>query len=447
MIKIPLRVNDYIQVYAYNDMVLLYNIYNGSYHILRKEDYEHIISENTFCLDGMEEYLAHTIDNLMAGNFIMPDLTKITIGIASIYVQQAKPIVTNEIDIKELYNTWKNGQLTTSFNAELIKAEDNLQLYEYLCERNTLRQLLIGYGIERPLLWMSSGLFILDNNFQNDGTFSTSFGRSMIDQKIIPILGDYKKGLDWDIIDTHIENGFPVIIMVDVFYMPYKVNTYYQKRHGSHSIILIGKSDDNYQIMDWYHPDYFVGKISKTDLTLARTSKNEKDQMSVFNGHPIEASYRLTYMQRFSLDINLSQYIKKNLFNSLQFILGENGIIRLLNKAKEEPPLWLSAPEHEGYSNAIQSFFFLELELKNFLLYFKQMSDSDEYVIFNPDKLYEDVTELKTTVDVLQSKLLLAYRRKKIVDVATWNDLLNNVVDKVSKYCETLLKTLKAAKL
>ena len=430
MIKFPFMAKDHIQVHIYNDMVLLNNKFNGNYRILKKEIYEYIVTGNIEDSDGMGEYLAHTIDNLIAEKFIMPDLTKITLGIASIYVQQVIPIITNEIDIKEFYNTWKNGQLTSSFNAELIKAEDNLHPYEYLCERNTLRQLLIGYGIEHPLLWMSCGLFIHDNDFQIDGIFSTSFSRAMIDPKVIPILGDYKKGLDWDIIDAHIENGFPVIIMVDVFYMPYKVSTYYQKRHGSHSIFIIGKRDDNYLIMDWYHPDYFVGEISKTDLTLARTSKNEKDQMSVFNGHPIEALYRLTYMQRHSLDINLSQYIKKNLFNSLKFILGDSGIICLLNKAKEEPPLWLNAPVHEGYSNAIQSFFFLALELKILLLYYKQMSDADEYKIFNPNKLYEDVTELKTSVDVLQSKILLAYRRKKVVDVVTWNDLLNNVIDK-----------------
>jgi len=329
------------------------------------------------------------------------------------------------------------------FDAELVKLHNDLSLYEYLCERNSLRVILLGYGLEEPLLWMSCGLFISNEDFSKTGRFSTLFSRPILDPRYIPIAGEMRLNLDWDIIDAHLAKRYPVLVGVDVYHMPYKHKTHYHSRHGAHSIILLEKTKNGYLVLDWCDPDYFFGEVSIDDLNTARTSENERDQFSVFTGYPISASYQLIHMDKLPVKMDLFQYAKSNLYQSMKSLLAPSGPLAFLDKASQTLPEWIITPGHIGYQNAIESFFFLDLELKLLVQYYKELSARDMYHKLQPVVLLEATIKIRKSAEVLKNRLILSYRRKRTVDADTWANLVKQLSTSMAEYCEKALKLLK----
>lgn len=81
-------------------------------------------------------------------------------------------------------------------------------------------------------------------------------------------------------------NSLPVIILVDVFHLPYRHE--YQKYHASHAVFLVSHdiAEKTVTIIDWYSPYFYKGIISIEDFILARTSDNPKD-INPFSGFAI----------------------------------------------------------------------------------------------------------------------------------------------------------------
>lgn len=332
---------------------------------------------------------------------------------------------------------------TPTFNVDNLKKEDDLCEYEYLCERNSIRVLLKAYGIEKPLGYFTSGFFMKNIDFNNDGTFESNFQRNSLDSSWFPILSEKTNSLDWDIIDEHLDRGYPVLASVDVYHMPYKKDTYYKMRHGAHSVILVEKKEEGYMVLDWYHPDYFYGIIPKEILTEARTSQNKKEQMSVFAGHPINASYQLVYIDRLPKQIDLSILVKRNLYRTAKVMLSKGGLIETFELASEKEPAWLKSPSSKSYSNAIESLFFLDLELRFMTLYYKELVTLDEYISMQMEVLLERVLEVKKTLNLVKSKLIVSMRRNKPIDTSTWIQSMEDLNQSIRYYCEGVLATLK----
>lgn len=328
-----------------------------------------------------------------------------------------------------------------TFDIELVKAHHDFDFYEYLCFRNALRVLLIGYNIGEPLFWMSCGLFLQDKDFSRTGLFSTSYWRSLFDPKEIPIIGKETCSLDWDIIDGHLEKDYPVLAEADVYYLPYK--QYFHNAHGSHAILLLNKVDSNYVVLDWYSPDFFYGEVSKADIQEGRLSLNEKTQISISSGVPIKASYNLLFMNKLPVEIDLKQYIRRNLYHSVKAILSPKGALELFSKSCETVPEWLSLPAHIGYQNAIESFVFFDLELKILAQYYEKMLNIDLFFSLNPRLLLGIVLKIKESEELLKNKLIFMFHRKKSLNSNVWIELLENMNIQISIYCETLLKVLK----
>lgn len=333
-----------------------------------------------------------------------------------------------------------------SFNLEIIKAQRDLSTYQYMCERNALRILLLGYGVNEPLLWMRCGLFLFDEEFSKTGKFSTFFTRPMLDTQALTILGDLKEKLGWEEIDNHLERGFPVFVSVDVYYMPYKCSTYFHDSHGAHIVMLMDKSKCGYLLLDWYHPDYFYGEVSKEELTAARTSSNDKNKINVFSGHPINASYRLLHIEKLPTNFNLLQCVSNTLFLSVNFLTKSTGALFLFEKVHQVMPEWLNTPGSLEYQNAIESFFFFDLEIKLLLLYFEKLSGSKLFIKLHPDILYNIVKQIQCSEELLKNKLLFVFRKNKPLDSATWLKLLGELINQLSLYCENTLKLLKELK-
>ena len=344
---------------------------------------------------------------------------------------------------KTLLDVFQETYKKQTININAIEKHNDLSHYEYMCERNALRVLLLGYNIEEPLFWMRCGLFLQDEDFSLTGCFSTSFFRQMLDPEIIPILGETKNSLDWKRIDNHLANNNPVLLTVDVYYMPYKHNTYFHNSHGSHKIILLQKTSNGYIVLDWYHPDYFCGEVSKEDLNLARLSDNEKNQISVFSGFPIQASYQLLHMDNLPKQMDLLLYVRNNLYLSMKSLLKPTGPLYFFKKAYEDFPEWLCIPGHKSYENAIESFFLFDLELKLLMLYFDRMKNFSLYEVFQPELLFNIIQQVKTNEEMLKNKLIYAYRKHVALDTNLWTSLLKEMHTQLVIYCETVLKLLK----
>lgn len=331
-------------------------------------------------------------------------------------------------------------------NLEKIMRQRDLSMYQYMCERNAMRILLMGYNIEEPLLWMRCGLYLCDEGFSETGRFSTFFSRPMLDTQTLPILGETKEALAWDEIDMHLKQEFPVFISVDVFDMPYKKGTYYHDSHGAHVVLLMGKNVDGYYVLDWYHPDYFYGEVSKEVLTIARTSKNEENKISVFSGFPINSCFKLLHMDKLPVHFNVEQCISNNLFLSVNYLTKATGALYFFEKARKSIPHWVSIPGNIAYQNAIESFFFFDLEIKLLILYWGKLIDSNLFSKLHPERICDIILQMHHSEELLKNKLLFALRRNKSLDSNTWELLLGDLISKITLYCETILNFLKELK-
>lgn len=440
---IPYRLCEHVLVKDTNDYFAYINLITGECLPVIKTAHEYILGQRNDVEDGLGEYVNGTVEGLITKGFIEPDLSKITIGQASVCIP--KPCWADGIDIDlSAYDEYLNKLCTKpTFDFGNIKDENDLSAYQYLCERNTLRFVMLAYGVKHPLLWLNAGLLMFDISFLTDGRFHTSFSRPMLDAANVPIVGDMHYSLDWDVIDAHLAKGLPVDVIVDVFHMPYKKDTYYQNRHGSHSVVLLEKQGDSYLMLDWYHPDYFYGTITKAELKQARTSENKKEQMSVFSGFPINAAYRLLFPNRKPVEISLMQTVRSNLYNSVKAMLQPGGAIAFVSEIAEKCPEWLGDARHEGYTNAIQSFFFLDLELRFLLLYFDDMVDADLYNTLQPQLLKDKAIKIKDSVEPLRRSLLVAQRRKNPIEEQMYLAQLAHIKQALMEYCETVIMLLK----
>jgi hypothetical protein len=330
-----------------------------------------------------------------------------------------------------------------TIDINIIMKQTNLDNYQFMCERNALRILLLGYHIEEPLLLMNCGLFLHDDNFLETGHFFTMFSRAMFDTRIVPILGNYKYTLGWDEIDAHLERNFPVMVNVDVYYLPYKRSTYFHNSHGSHAILLIGKAHNKYHILDWYHPDYYFGDISLCDLALARTSENEKGRMSVFTGKPINAAYQLLYMDRLPGQFDLKKCVRKTLFLSTQLMLADDGVISFMQAACKYIPAWLNIPGHIAYQNVIESFFFFDLELKMLSFYFLSMFELPMFNDLRPKELLKKVEVIRKHVGRVKTLFMFALKRNNAIEFDKWNKMMKDLIESIAQYCEEVLLTLR----
>lgn len=439
---IPYRTGDHIYVRQIDNHVIYTDLYNNTNFIFPHEAHECILSGDYAKSDGLEEYLCKIASRLISAGYIEPDLTKIRLGKASIYIPRSKWEPGKEFNKNDLKGLINKEYLTPAFNFENINEKHDYKKYEFLCVRNSLRVAMQGYGIKSPLLWMTGGLFISDDDFMATGRFNTSFSRPMIDTGTIPILGNDRYGLDWEIIDMHLARGLPVLAGVDVYHLPYDSN-HYHKQHGSHSIVLLKKRNSGYLILDWYHPDYFIGELATVELEIARTSENEKDRDGVFTGQPILASYKLIYLDRFPLSLDIIRYIKNNLLSSVKIMLAEEGAISFINNAINTPPEWLKLPKGREYINAIESCFFFDLELKFLIIYLEEMANYDFCCPLKPDVLLSKTKEIRGTLDKLRYKLVLATRKDKVIESSIWAELLTEVNIVLGSYCESILRLMK----
>lgn len=316
--------------------------------------------------------------------------------------------------------------------------------FMYLCERNAIRVLLEGSGVGNPLLLMQNGVFLKDVAFLEKGIFSTAFRRSILPDSFSDFIASPVYRLEWGIIQEQLGHGLPVMIYVDVYYMKYK--TFYQKNHAGHYVLIIGCCENKYQIFDWYEPDYFMGYISEQELELARISENPVDGTSAFSGVPIRAEYRLLNYERLKYcgEINHRDFIIKNLCKIFFSFIEENDPTKGLSFIEKfgNTPRFVENYDNSSYVNAMQSFFFLELELNIFIRYIDEIISNGLFRADLFDPLKELSINLRKNTIAIKNKCHMSYRRSKGMPVEEWMEISKSISEDLHMFPQKIYDIL-----
>ena len=192
--------------------------------------------------------------------------------------------------------------------------------FQYLCMKNAFFQLLEYYEFKNPLLYLKTG-FELKINVKND-IFSL--------YKQYPCNPFFEmdkvnsgKGSDFESIFKFNLSHLPTILLVDVFYLPFRNE--FQKYHAGHFIILFDydKNLNKVGVTDWYAPHFFKGYLDINDFIKARTSNNPTDVFETFSGKAID-----NYWYQFDKNINLID-------PKYNFDLNVESIKRTINNQKD----------------------------------------------------------------------------------------------------------------
>lgn len=191
---------------------------------------------------------------------------------------------------------------------------------KYFCLKNCFYQNMSYLGIEHPLLHIKLGLLfkILYNSEKN--TFN-SYKHNLL----MPLfdMGSVVYGCG-----DNFDNQFalnlrllPVIVLVDVYYLPYRQE--YRKYHASHSIFLTEykASEKSVRIVDWYSPYFYKGVVMLEDFIKARNSDNPKD-INPFSGFSIKNYWYKIVAE--NINLNLPEIINNNVNDMKMVTIDEN---------------------------------------------------------------------------------------------------------------------------
>lgn len=171
--------------------------------------------------------------------------------------------------------------------------------YQNFCLLNCVRQILEYYGVEIAPLYVNAALsfaVILRKNkkfnykleIQPPGTPPVLPSHSKYVRMFAAPPRDVHKV--WEINKKKIDQGVPLLIGLDIFYLDYVPLFLSQRLHSSHIAILCGYSNDDEKkayISDWYDPWYFNGTVGLDQFLKARSSDNPENDLSPFCGFQI----------------------------------------------------------------------------------------------------------------------------------------------------------------
>ena len=152
---------------------------------------------------------------------------------------------------------------------------------------------------------------------------------------------EYGYGKEFDRIFYQNLDKLPVIVLVDVYYLPYRKE--YLQYHASHAVILTGynANEEFVKIIDWYAPYFYKGGLSLQDYRLARTSPNLKD-VNPFSGFAINNYwYKLSDLHGKDLTTetlhkNLGDFICSESDDERKIYTGAYAIDIIVNKIERE---------------------------------------------------------------------------------------------------------------
>lgn len=208
---------------------------------------------------------------------------------------------------------------------------------KYFCLKNCFNQFMEYIGIDDSVLYLKTGFEFRISNVNNNQSFSV-FKHDLLMPFFDMNHSLSGQGNDYDKIFSHNLSNLPVIVLVDVFYLPYREE--FNKYHASHAIFLIGYEEEQVHIMDWYHPYFYKGTIDIINFKQARSSINPKD-VNPFSGFRIN-----NYWYKLDgnvLSIDKEENILRNISNLTDnkeeragILKGEKALSKIIELSKME---------------------------------------------------------------------------------------------------------------
>lgn len=208
---------------------------------------------------------------------------------------------------------------------------------QYFCLKNCFYQLMDYYSIENALLNIKLGLKLkitcTEDNFY---TYKHENLLPLYDMDAV----EYGCGKEFDEIFHQNLDNLPVIVLVDVYYLPYRKE--HLQYHASHAVILTDYSanEEIVKIIDWYAPYFYKGGLSLQEYKLARTSPNLKD-VNPFSGFSINNYwYKLSDKQGKDLTIetvhrNLGDFICSECNDERKIYTGAYAVDKIVNEIEK----------------------------------------------------------------------------------------------------------------
>ena len=207
----------------------------------------------------------------------------------------------------------KNTSIISKFKGFNFSYYDEFQ---YFCFKNCILQYLQLIGAENPILYVNVGFELVIEKINGKYSILKYFNANPLLKMELLEFGyslDFKETLTKNLEDV------PLIVIVDVYYLPYRKE--YLKHHGSHAIFLIGFNGNAVYVMDWYAPHFFKGYVELDDFIKARSS-NYTGNRNPFSDKEIQNFwYKPTDI---ILDINIKENIINNFENIFNSQLSES---------------------------------------------------------------------------------------------------------------------------
>jgi len=300
--------------------------------------------------------------------------------------------------------------------------------FESFCYQNCLKLILDAAKISYAPLYTNASLsMIIDIK---DKTDEIVFGQNENARTLLPPYSDQVKRYYYDsdadpkeIFTQNIRtinlSGNPIVVGVDVFYLPY--TPYYHKNHAIHTQLLCGfeAAQECVYITDWYEPWFFNGTIPKSEFLRARNSDSPYDG-SIYSGTPILNNWAEIQTEglnaspeellKLNLELTLKQYFSSDAsmgleaLKTLRVCLSSN--VRSLAAFKKL---------HDDLYIAIKRHRLLKQYLEIFHEYSSHIDVSSEIVLLNAD------------IEVWDTILMLALKASMIDSALTRNKLVSNL--------------------
>ncbi len=184
-------------------------------------------------------------------------------------------------------------------NLEFIK---DIGGFETFCYQNCQRIILQMRKFKYPELHINAVLSLVFEG--GTGKINTISGV----RSLLPSMEQYSHRLSYgpeyssvDILNLNKqyldERKEPFIAGIDSYYLPYTTN--YMLNHARHTLVVcdIDKDNKNVDVIDWYPPWFFRGKVAMKDFLLGRSSENPYDG-TIFSGGSIDNNW--AYIDEFT---------------------------------------------------------------------------------------------------------------------------------------------------
>ena len=175
--------------------------------------------------------------------------------------------------------------------------------------------------VSNSLLYLKTGFKLkikIHDDMQSLNLFQHELLLPFYDMSLIK----HGQGANFEKVFSQTENLLPLIVLVDVFYLPYRKE--FMKYHASHAIFCadFNQSKEEVFIIDWYDEYNYKNTIKMDDYVKARSSLNPKDH-NPFSGFQINNYWYK--IDKFNL-CDPWENIEKNIIEALDNSKNDNGI-------------------------------------------------------------------------------------------------------------------------